>query len=166
MAEQFTAHGSMRQAEVKFQSSGDDDRRKALGLATGRVIVLEYRNDPSKNHPSAATFQKSRVARNALLHCRKSKPFDFATATAITAPNLALKGRFLGGYSLEAERVRCPRAEGYGPHPGGSGIMPAGTLVSRFRSSHDYAAPWFANFGIKGTLAMYLSSVDLVQKSA
>jgi hypothetical protein len=115
MAEQFTAHGSMRQAEVKFQSSGDDDRRKALGLATGRVIVLEYRNDPSKNHPSAATFQKSRVARNALLHCRKSKPFDFATATAITAPNLALKGRFLGGYSLEAERVRCPRAEGYEP---------------------------------------------------
>ncbi len=67
---------------------------------------------------------------------------------------------------MKAERVRCPRAERYTPHPGGSGIMPAGTLVSRFRSSHDYAAPWFANFGIKGTLAMYLSSVALVQKSA
>jgi len=25
-----------------------------------------------------------------------------------------------------AERARRPRAEGYGPHPGGSGIMPAG----------------------------------------
>jgi hypothetical protein len=28
-------------------------------------------------------------------------------------------------------------------------------LMSRFRSSHDDAAPWFANFGIKRTLAKY-----------
>jgi len=25
--------------------------------------------------------------------------------------------------------VRHPRAEGYGPHPGGSGIMPAGNTT-------------------------------------
>src|SRR5258707_3596517 len=31
-------------------------------------------------------------------------------------------------------------------------------LVSRFRSSHDCAAHSFANFGIKGTLAIYDSS--------
>src|SRR5258708_39965293 len=31
-------------------------------------------------------------------------------------------------------------------------------LVSRFRSSHHCAAPSFANFGIKGTLAIYDSS--------
>ena len=31
-------------------------------------------------------------------------------------------------------------------------------LVSRFRSSHHYAARSFANFGIKGTLAIYDSS--------
>src|ERR1700689_4922372 len=29
------------------------------------------------------------------------------------------------------------------------------TLVSLVRSSHDRAAPWFANLGIKGTLAPY-----------
>jgi hypothetical protein len=28
-----------------------------------------------------------------------------------------------------AERVRRPRAERYTPHPGGSGIMPAGTMT-------------------------------------
>src|SRR3979409_2145784 len=32
------------------------------------------------------------------------------------------------------------------------------TLVSRFRSSHHYAARSLANFGIKGTLAIYDSS--------
>src|SRR3954469_20222091 len=32
------------------------------------------------------------------------------------------------------------------------------TLVSRFRSSHHCAARSFANFGIKGTLAIYVSS--------
>src|SRR6185437_310603 len=32
------------------------------------------------------------------------------------------------------------------------------TLVSRFRSSHHCAAHSFANFGIKGTLAIYDSS--------
>src|SRR3954451_3636059 len=32
------------------------------------------------------------------------------------------------------------------------------TLVSRFRSSHHHAARSFANFGIKGTLAIYDSS--------
>src|SRR3954453_20735445 len=37
-------------------------------------------------------------------------------------------------------------------HPG------ATVLVSRFRSSHHYAARAFANFGIKGTLAIYDSS--------
>ena len=31
-------------------------------------------------------------------------------------------------------------------------------LVSRFRSSHPYAARSLANFGIKGTLAIYDSS--------
>ena len=31
-------------------------------------------------------------------------------------------------------------------------------LVSRFRSSHHYAARSLANFGIKGTLAIYDSS--------
>src|SRR5580765_2045223 len=31
-------------------------------------------------------------------------------------------------------------------------------LVSRFRSSHHFAAHTFANFGIKGTLAIYDSS--------
>jgi hypothetical protein len=35
----------------------------------------------------------------------------------------------------------------------------AKTLVSRFRSSHTLAAPSDANFGIKGTLATYNSSV-------
>jgi hypothetical protein len=46
---------------------------------------------------------------------------------AITAAVSLLKGRCRGGYSPTAERVRRPRAEGYGPRPGGSGIMPAGT---------------------------------------
>jgi hypothetical protein len=36
-----------------------------------------------------------------------------------------------------------------------------GTLVSRFRSSHHCAAHSFANFGIKGTLAIYDSSAVL-----
>jgi zinc/manganese transport system substrate-binding protein len=39
-------------------------------------------------------------------------------------------------------------------------------LVSQFRSSHDRAATRFANFGIKGTPAIYKPSVALVQKSA
>src|SRR4051812_26337208 len=34
-------------------------------------------------------------------------------------------------------------------------ISNTGELVSRFRSSHHYAARWSANFGIKGTLAIY-----------
>jgi hypothetical protein len=34
----------------------------------------------------------------------------------------------------------------------------AGRIVSRFRSSHHCAAHSFANFGIKGTLAIYDSS--------
>jgi len=46
---------------------------------------------------------------------------------AITAAVSLFKGRRQGGYFLMAERARRPRAEGYGPHPGGSGIMPAGT---------------------------------------
>jgi hypothetical protein len=33
--------------------------------------------------------------------------------------------------------------------------------LSRFRSSHHYAARSFANFGIKGTLAIYDSSAVL-----
>src|SRR4030081_188073 len=41
--------------------------------------------------------------------------------------------------------VRISRAIGY-------------ALVSRFQSSHHCAAPSFANFGIKGTLAIYDSS--------
>ena len=45
----------------------------------------------------------------------------------ITAAVSLVKGRHLGGYFLRAERARRPLAEGYGPHPGGSGIMPAGT---------------------------------------
>src|SRR6185503_21287619 len=37
-------------------------------------------------------------------------------------------------------------------------ISNAGELVSRFRSSHHYAARSLVNFGIKGTLAIYDSS--------
>src|SRR6476619_4160060 len=37
-------------------------------------------------------------------------------------------------------------------------ISNTGELVSRFRSSHHYAARSSANFGIKGTLAIYDSS--------
>jgi hypothetical protein len=41
----------------------------------------------------------------------------------------------------------------------GAEPMQTGTaLVSRFRSSHHYAARSLANFGIKGTLAIYDSS--------
>ena len=36
--------------------------------------------------------------------------------------------------------------------------QPGGGLVSQFRSSHHCAAHSFANFGIKGTLAIYDSS--------
>jgi hypothetical protein len=82
-----------------------------------------------KNHPSAASFPNSRAARSARFIEENSPPFDFAAAMTITAPNLALKGRFQGGCSLKAERVRRPRAERYIPFPGGSGIMPAGTTT-------------------------------------
>src|SRR4051812_23439912 len=37
-------------------------------------------------------------------------------------------------------------------------LWPGPTLVSRFRSAHHCAAHSFANFGIKGTLAIYDSS--------
>src|SRR6202167_5384642 len=75
--------------------------------------------------------------RNARFIEENSTPFDFAAAMTITVPDLALKGRFQGGYSLKAERVRRPRAERYGPHPGGSGIMPAGTMTGARGASLD-----------------------------
>ena len=144
MAEQFTGHGSMRQAGLKTQPVTPDEIGAAVSIMpfvprgnTNLSVMMipeklsaalreETENAAPKNHLSAALFGRTRRARSALLHCRKCKPFDFAAAMAITAADLALKGRLLGGYSLKAERVRRPRAEGYGPHPGGSGIMPAG----------------------------------------
>src|SRR5689334_3933074 len=45
------------------------------------------------------------------------------------------------------------------------GLLNRHTSV-RIRSSHHFAAPPFANFGFKGTLATYCSSVALLQKSA
>src|SRR3954463_10718013 len=45
-----------------------------------------------------------------------------------------------------------------GQPPKGTICFAAAALVSRFRSSHHYAAHSFANFGIKGTLAIYDSS--------
>jgi hypothetical protein len=57
--------------------------------------------------------------------------------------------------SFRAELLSRPGAAGR-PAP----IIAArrSRLVSRFRSSHHYAARSLANFGIKGTLAIYDSS--------
>src|ERR1700684_232506 len=74
----------------------------------------------------------------------------------INAAISLFKGRLQGGYSLTAERVRRPRAERYTPHPGGSGIMPAGTTTGARGASRPprrrvrHAAPWSAVFGKPG----------------
>src|SRR5436190_13390099 len=57
-------------------------------------------------------------------------------------------GRIEGGHALASRRRRGDCAPAYRNGP----------LVSRFRSSHHCAAHSFANFGIKGTLAIHDSS--------
>src|ERR1700678_2042136 len=80
--------------------------------------------NPPKNQARRAPFQKNRTAPNILIHRRKSKPFDFAAAMAITAPHLALsKGRRRRQPSMG--RVRFLRAELVTPLPGGLGITDA-----------------------------------------
>src|SRR5262249_15205245 len=78
-------------------------------------------------------------------------------------PVQAVPGRTANGAGLSAgrsdplfRRGRVPRTQRR--IAGGSGEPLTRGLVFRFRSSHHFAAPSSANFGIKGTLAISMFS--------
>ncbi len=119
---------------------------RTLGIIGGAALLI------------AAPFSLQWSHKNALLsldsaEARTGRPL---TATRMAGVRLRVH-RWASRCAIYGTVVFCD----YPRNPfnvGADRYRPAGHLVSRFRSSHHYAARSLANFGIKGTLAIYDSS--------
>src|ERR1700733_10665983 len=148
--------------------------RIAVGVTPGQPDKTQFlafdpaqqvRGEPSLLvAPKAVSFNETRSL--ALCHLQaiylphvlpaargSDRATEYVSSGASTLPTIAR----VMPRRVRASVRRCRAA--LGPAGVNIGRKPANSsrqrLVSRFRSSHDYAAPWFANFGIERTLATY-----------